>query len=204
MAADKDLPTALGASIEVQAQVMAQRGERGAAIEFLKRQLATYRDTSIRTRIQKNLHLLSLEGKPAPELAGRPTLAELRGRPVLLFFWAHWCPDCKQMAPALAKLAAVYSSRGLAILAPTVLYGYVAGGQEATPEVETKYVAQVCRRFYSGVPLLATPMSMENFKNYGATTTPTLVVIDRQGIVRLYHPGSMSYEALAAKVAAVM
>ena len=41
-------------------------------------------------------------------------------------------------------------------------------------------------------------MSEENFKNYGASTTPTLVLIDRRGIVRVFHPGIMTLEELRA------
>src|ERR1051325_3405418 len=62
------LPLALGASIEVQAGVMAARGDRDSAVAFLQRQIKTYWDTSIRARIQKNIHMMSLEGKPAPAL----------------------------------------------------------------------------------------------------------------------------------------
>ncbi|MDQ6663577.1 MAG: hypothetical protein M3Z23_04205, partial [Acidobacteriota bacterium] len=65
---EPQLPLALGASIEVQAKVMDARGHRGEAVSFLREQLAAYRDTSIRARIQKNINLLSLEGKPAPPL----------------------------------------------------------------------------------------------------------------------------------------
>jgi hypothetical protein len=84
---ERHLPVALGAAIEVQAQAMAAQGERSAAVDYLNRQLALYRATSIRTRIQKNLHLLSLEGKPAPKLEG---VTVTKGKPALLFFWAHW------------------------------------------------------------------------------------------------------------------
>src|SRR5208337_4215305 len=62
------LPLALGAAIEVEALVMAERGDRNEAVSFLRQELALYRNTSIQTRIQKNLNLLSLEGKPAPAL----------------------------------------------------------------------------------------------------------------------------------------
>src|SRR5215470_14632648 len=65
---ERHLPIALGASIEVQAQVLAARGARGEAIVFLRHELTAYRNTSIATRIQKNINLLSLEGKPAPPL----------------------------------------------------------------------------------------------------------------------------------------
>jgi thioredoxin-related protein len=44
------------------------------------------------------------------------------------------------------------------------------------------------------------PLSEENFKAWGASTTPTLVLIDRTGVVRLYHPGRISYEELAPRV----
>src|SRR5579863_4827414 len=47
---DRHLPIALGASIEVHAQVLASRGARGEAIVFLRRELASYRNTSIATR----------------------------------------------------------------------------------------------------------------------------------------------------------
>ena len=207
--ADNNLPIALGASIEVQAQVMAARGERAGAVDFLRGELKRWHDTSIRTRIQKNINLLSLEGKPAPPLelkehlgANPPALASLKGKPVLLFFWAHWCPDCKQEAPVLARLKSEHPD--LAILGPTQRYGYVARGLEAPPAEELKYIDKVRREQYGAVPDMPAPVSEENFKNYGASTTPTLVLIDRAGMVRLYHPGKMTYEELAAKVRAIM
>src|SRR5262249_35349018 len=66
--ADPWLPTALGASIEVHAQVLTARGERSAAVAFLHEQIALYGATSIGERLRKNLNLLSLEGKIAPAL----------------------------------------------------------------------------------------------------------------------------------------
>src|SRR5689334_16370998 len=55
---DRNLPIALGAAIEVQAQVMSARGERSEALAFLHKELAAYQATSIRTRIQKNINLI--------------------------------------------------------------------------------------------------------------------------------------------------
>jgi len=203
--ADGYLPIALGAAIEVEAQVLTARGERSAAVAFLRTELATYKTTSIRTRIQKNINLLSLEGKPAPALDQREflgatpiSLAALKGKPVVLFFWAHWCGDCKQEAPILAEIKKEYAAKGLAVVAPTQHYGYVARGEEAGPAEELKYIDEVRHRFYADLLNVPTPISEDNFKNYGASTTPTVVLIDRQGIVRLYHPGAMTLEELRA------
>ncbi|HSB15960.1 MAG TPA: redoxin domain-containing protein [Bryobacteraceae bacterium] len=208
---DRYLPVALGAAIETQAQVMAARGERSGAVEFLNRALDRYRGTSIRTRIQKNIHLLSLEGKSAPPLETAVWLGpkpesfdQLKGRPVLLFFWAHWCGDCKGQAPVLARLIKEYGPRGLALVGPTQRYGYVARGMEVTPEVELNYIDDVRRRFYAELSEMPVPVGEESFRNYGASTTPTLVLLDRHGIVRLYHPGEMSYQELAPKVEAIV
>jgi thiol-disulfide isomerase/thioredoxin len=206
--AEKDLPLALGASQEVQAQVLAKRGQRSEALAFLHQELAQYRDTSIRARIQKNIHLLSLEGRPAPPVAiarhvgphlPKP-LEALKGSPLILFFWAHWCGDCKFQAPILARLAGEFGPKGLKIVAPTQRYGYAARGEEASPEEEFAYIGEIYRQFYAGIPGLTAPVDEETFRNYGASTTPTLVLVDREGLVRLYHPGRMTYEELAPRV----
>jgi thiol-disulfide isomerase/thioredoxin len=205
------LPLALGASIEVQALVMAGRGARGEAVAFLRRDLKTYWATSIRARIQKNIHLLSLEGKPAPDLdvshwlGPKPLpLAQLRGKALVLFFWSHWCADCKQQAPDLVRLAAEYGQKGLLIIGPTQHYGYVAGGLDANPRQEAAYIDFVRKEFYSALANMPVPVSEENFKAYGATSSPTLVLVDRKGIVRVYHPGAMSYRDLAAGVQSIL
>ena len=209
--AEPHLPLALGASIEVQAQVMARRGERGEAVDFLRRELKTYWTTSIRARIQKNIHLLSLEGKPAPALdvhdwlGPKPVpLDQLRGKPLILFFWAHWCSDCKRVAPDVARLAGEFSSKGLQVIGPTQHYGYVAGGADAGPQQETAYIDSVRKEFYSDLVDMPAPVSEENFRNYGASTTPTLVFVDRKGIVRVYHPGAMTYAEMAAQLKTIL
>lgn len=195
------LPLALGASIEVQADVMARRGSRADAVAFLQNQLRIYRATSIATRIRKNINVLSLEGKRAPALQGAilPT-----GRPALLFFWAHWCPDCKGEVPILRQIKAEFAPKGLVFIAPTQHYGYIGGGEDATPAVETRYIEQVRKTYYSGVVDFPALVNEGNFQTYGASTTPTLVLVDRNGIVRLYHPGAMSYQELRARILAVL
>lgn len=205
--ADSELPLALGASIEVTAHVIDARGDRGEAVAFLRRELDTYRDTSIRTRLQKNIHLLSLEGKPLPPLdiplwiGDKPAPVEsLKGKVVLLFFWAHWCGDCKRQGPMLERLLAKYGGQGFTIVAPTQRYGYVAGGVDAPPEKETPYIAQILNQHYAWMAPLAVPVSEANFKNYGASTTPTLVIADRKGVVRVYRPGNLDEPALDQEI----
>jgi thiol-disulfide isomerase/thioredoxin len=203
--AEPHLPLALGAAIEVEAQVLTANGDRMAALALLRKDLAAYRDTSIRTRLQKNINLLTLEGRLAPALeeteylGAKPTpLVALRGKPVLLFFWAHWCPDCKKEEPILAAIASEYAAKGLVMIAPTQRYGYVANGDEAGPADELKYIEQIRHKYYADLLNVPAPVSEANFRNYGASTTPTLVLIDRRGIVRLYHPGAMTMDELRA------
>lgn len=62
-------------------------------------------------------------GQPLPaiealDLQGRPwRLAELRGRPVLLNFWASWCEPCRAEMPTLQALAELYGPEQLAVVA---------------------------------------------------------------------------------------
>jgi thiol-disulfide isomerase/thioredoxin len=205
---DVRLETALGAAIEVQAQVRAERGQRSDAVYFLNRELDNYRETPLERRIQKNVHLLSLEGRPMPPLVdgdflGRPMPApdQLRGKAVLLFFWAHWCPDCKAQAPIVARMLDRYGKSGLAIVAPTQRYGYTERRSvRAAPDEERRHIEQVRDASYPFLRNEPVPVSETNHTAYGVSTVPTLVLVDRQGIVRLYHPGNMTEEELSAAI----
>ncbi len=200
----RPLPAALGASIEVHAQATAARGDRAEAIAFLRHELETWYSSTVRIRVEKNLNLLTLEGRRAPALTTRvslggatPPLSSFKGRPVLLFFWAHWCGQCKSQAPMVARVA---KELDLKVIGPTALYGYMKRGDEATPEQETAYIDEVRKRVYGEIPGMTAPVSDEDMRIYGASTVPTYVLIDARGIVRLYRPGLMTYEELSDQV----
>ncbi len=201
------LPTGLGASIEVNGQALAAKGQRSEAVAFLNGEVKTWKATSMRARIQKNLNLLTLSGQPAPPLEIREylgskpkLLAGYKGKPLVIFFWAHWCVDCKAQGPVLAQLRREFQAKGLTVIMPTQRYGYAAGGADTTPAAELKYIDQVRRQFYADLVDAPTPVSEETFKQYGSSTSPTLVLVDTAGLVRLYHPGRMSYEELLPEV----
>lgn len=202
---------ALGRAIEMMAQANARRGATKEALEFLESELAAHRGTSVEKRIQRNINLIALEGTTAPPLdlsehlgSPSPTLVSLQGRVVLLFFWAHYCADCKAQAPILARLADKYRNEGLAIVAPTQRYGYVAEGKEAAPGVEGLYIDEIRRTHYPVLADVPIPLSDANHRRYGVSSTPTVVLLNREGRVALYHPGTMTEAALDAQLRALL
>ena len=208
---DEHLPTALGAAYEVEAQALAASGRKPQAVALLRAGLQKYGETSIRARIQKNLNMLMFVGQTAPTIkedefvgAKPPALTEMKGSPVLLFFWAHWCVDCKGEAPILAKLRSEYEMKGLRFMAPTKRYGYAARGDEAKPAEENAYIQSVWQQYYAPLAGVPVPMNKSNFDVYGASTTPTLVLVDKAGKIAFYHPGALPYDELRAAVDKVM
>ncbi len=206
--AEPHLPIALGAAIEVQAQALGQLNRRDEAVLFLRDELKRWQGTSIIMRLQKNVNLLTLEGKPVPEIVATVGIGKTnpmplsahKGHPILIFMWAHWCGDCKAEVGIIEKLMAAYGPRGLVVVAPTQHYGYVAGGEDAKPEAETKYINEVFAAYYAPLRNVEAPLSEANFTRFGVSTTPTLLLVDGNGIVRLYNPGAMTYEALAGRI----
>ncbi|OLE55676.1 MAG: hypothetical protein AUG51_01695 [Acidobacteria bacterium 13_1_20CM_3_53_8] len=147
-----------------------------------------------RVQVRDRATQVALIGKQAPEISvkewlmGEPvTLQDLRGRVVLLEFWATWCKPCGEMFPKLKRLDEEHRAHGLEIIALT--RHYFAQRNEAS-SVEEEFnlmramITQHELKFRVGVAederLQAT---------YGATGLPTLVLIDRRGIVRDAGPG---------------
>jgi thiol-disulfide isomerase/thioredoxin len=196
-----DLALAFGASMEVQAQVLAAAGRRTEAVSMLEEQLRKYSATSMHARIQKNINLLSLKGKPAPPLQA---VSLPKGKPALLFFWAHWCGDCRAEAPILAQLKKEFAPQGLVFIGPTQKYGYIGAETNVPPAVELPFIEKIRKEYYSAVVDGPAAVSEQNFLRYGVSTTPTLALLDKHGIVRLYHPGAMTYQELRSAIQGVL
>jgi thiol-disulfide isomerase/thioredoxin len=122
-----------------------------------------------------------IEQKPA-------TLAELRGRVVLLDFWALWCTPCHAALPHISEWQEKYKERGLSVVALTEYRNTLNGRPARTPQE----VAEL-RRFKraSRLPFgFAVADTQETATAYGVTTIPVAVLIDRRGVVRFLNVGA--------------
>ena len=206
MDAEPYLPLALGSAYELEAEALAEQHKRAEALQMLRSAELKWRGTSVEDRLQKNINLLTLQGRPMPLLketqwiGAKPQTTDQRGKVLLLFFWAHWCADCKAEAPVIAKLAGEFGPKGLVVIAPTRLYGYTADDENASAAKETAFIQKVYDKYYGAIPHAQVPLDGGNFQRFGASTTPTIVLVDRQGIVRLYHPGVMDEASLRAAI----
>jgi thiol-disulfide isomerase/thioredoxin len=202
--------TPYGAAIEVEGRLIARTDGRGAAIRYFDEQLQRAQATSLRARIRKNINLLSMEGEPAPEIATTdfvgakaPALASLRGKPALLFFFAEWCGDCKGQAPSLVRIAQKYRDR-VPLLAITRLYSTPSDEKPMTPDEEKVQIAKVWAETYKGLEDVPIALSTDAMVRYGVSATPTLVLVDRKGLVRVYTPTRLSEAELTRRIDALL
>jgi thiol-disulfide isomerase/thioredoxin len=196
---DHDVETALGAAIEVEAQMLQRSKDSAAAADFVLREISKIRGpVALKSRLNKRLNLLTLTNTPAPELAiedhlGKstpPTLASLRGKPVVLFVWAEWCGDCKAQASVLAKVRKKHERDSLQVIALTRFYDDAPDRPREKARVDSMWTA-----VYSEVGAIPRVFSAPSMERYGGSSTPTFVFIDRNGMVRGYTPTRLTEAA---------
>ena len=129
----------------------------------------------------------TLVGSPAPGLAIRTfdgmvyDLAELRGTPIVLNFWASWCVPCRQEAPVLDAAARSHTGR----------IQFLGANFQDTDSAARAYEAEVNDPYPVG------PIIRGSYHDFGVTAPPETFFIDRQGNVISQFAGPFSDKVLA-------
>ena len=134
-----------------------------------------------------------LLGRPAAAFSlttftGSPVSLEgLRGRVVMLNFWASWCvPACYEEAPALERTWRAYKDKGVAVVGIDI---------QDTEEAAREFLA----RFDHSFPNAPDPRGRVSV-DYGVYGVPETYVIDKAGLIRYKQIGPLTDEVLRAKV----
>ena len=98
------------------------------------------------------------------------TLSKLRGKVVLLDFWATWCAPCREAIPHLINLQKTYQEKGFEVIGMNMDRG----------DVET--VRRFVRSMDIPYPITLTPEEVS--RNYSVSALPTTILIDKEGKIR--------------------
>jgi cytochrome c biogenesis protein CcmG/thiol:disulfide interchange protein DsbE len=121
---------------------------------------------------------------------GRERLADLRGRPVIVNFWASWCIPCRDEFPLLVAAYAEHRDEGLGIL------GVI---HDDAPEPAAAFADHQGATW----PMLLDPDDVA-WSAYRAVGVPTTYFIDRDGIVRAFSLGPLTASGLAADLERIL
>jgi thiol-disulfide isomerase/thioredoxin len=138
---------------------------------------------------------LPLVGRPAPDFTlPRPggdelTLAELRGKAVVLNFWASWCGPCEAEMPELQEAARKFGDKGLVV---------VGVNQGEPAEIVVDYLARLGITFP-----IALDTAVKVSATYRVNSLPTTFFIDRDGILRDQVIGQMNTAVLQQRLRSI-
>lgn len=141
---------------------------------------------------------------PAPELdapvwvgSESVKLANLRGKVVLLDFWAMWCSQCAAAFPEWRELQKRFSAKGLEIIGVTKLYGRSDKEEGLKRDQELNALRNFQSKYQLNYPIAVGKMDdLTNDEHFVVASLPTVLLIDRRGNIRHIKRGVGEYQKL--------
>ncbi|MCY7374395.1 MAG: TlpA family protein disulfide reductase [Pyrinomonadaceae bacterium] len=121
------------------------------------------------------------------------TLESMRGKVVLLDFWATWCGPCISTFPRLREWHKKYSPEGFTIVGVTQFYGE-ADGKKMTPLQEMDFLGEF-RKKHKLPYGFAVSKRGEDTAKYDINAYPTTILLDRDGVIRYIGIGAGAEES---------
>ena len=146
----------------------------------------------IKQRFKTRMAQIESVGKPAPALKNVDKwintsglkLADLKGKVIVLDFFAPWCAPCRGAMPYLEKLYKEYKDKGLVVIGVTSYYGTFSDGKNKVPnlkpEEEFTYIAKFVKEKQIEYPV-AVLSSKDSLHDYGVSGIPHFTVIGKDG-----------------------
>jgi len=129
-------------------------------------------------------------------------LASQRGHPVLLEFFAVWCPVCQGEAPTMARITSNYAPRGVrvwSVLANPYGAAYDSSGRTDLTLATKGDLLWYARTFDVRHPQLIDP-KFDSVNTYGVNAYPGLYVVNAKGVITYASEGHRSYAVLAQQL----
>lgn len=158
----------------------------GEAIDSTSDASATRGLTSLRARLT-NVGNAPAEIDVTHTIGEFESFAALKGKVVLIDFFAHWCGPCIASFPSYRQLYSELKDEGLEIIGVTRFYGYYGQERPLEPEEELERMKGFLDQHQLEWPVVFTDPAA--YEAYGVTGIPTIVVVDAEGVVRQYKVG---------------
>lgn len=184
------------------------------AREWIDKALESTSDANVRNALEAEKQRMALLGSSPPPLIaeqwlnGVPlNLERLKGKVVLIDFWAPWCNPCRVVIPELKKMYQDLQKDGLEIIGLTRLNGFYRDDIQNRGRVDAREESRLIREFVGRHEInypVAVSREGRSFETYRISGIPTMVIIDRRGRIAAINVGAGHPESLRRTITSLL